>query len=121
MAGALAGDGDVAPLSAHINEQFDQLAAVVKALAVLREVSFRTLDVVASMGELLSSRIIASALVNAGLPGEWVDARRAVVTDDEHTKACPLMRETTAALRASVMPLVEAGKVPVSAGSSAPR
>ncbi len=116
MAGALAGDGDVAPLSAHINEQFDQLAAVVKALAVLREVSFRTLDVVASMGELLSSRIIASALVNAGLPGEWVDARRAVVTDDEHTKACPLMRETSEALRASVMPLVEAGKVPVVGG-----
>ena len=54
------------------------------------------------MGELLSSRIIAAALVNAGLPGEWVDARRAIVTDDEHTKAAPLMRETTAALRASV-------------------
>jgi aspartate kinase len=116
MARDLAGQGDVATLSTHINEQFDQLAAVVKALAVLREVSFRTLDVVAAMGELLSSRIIASALVNAGLPGEWVDARRAIVTDNEHTKACPLMRETTAALRASVVPLVEAGKVPVIGG-----
>ena len=116
MARALAGQGDVATLSTHINEHCDQLAAVVKALAVLREVSFRTLDVVASMGELLSSRIIAAALVNAGLPGEWVDARRAIVTDDEHTKACPLMRETKAALRASVVPLVDAGKVPVVGG-----
>src|SRR5687767_1530680 len=116
MARALAAPGDVATLSTHINEQLDQLVAVVRALAVLREVSFRTLDVVASMGELLSSRIIACALVNAGLPGEWVDARRAIVTDDEHTKACPLMRETTAALRASVLPLVEAGKVPVLGG-----
>jgi aspartate kinase len=116
QARALAGQGDVATLSAHIDEHFDQLAAVVKALAVLREVSFRTLDVIAAMGELLSSRIIASALINAGLPGEWVDARRAIVTDEEHTKACPLMRETTAALRASVLPLVEAGKVPVLGG-----
>jgi aspartate kinase len=116
MAHALAGDGAVASLTAEINEQFDQLAAVVKALGVLREVSFRTLDVVAAMGELLSSRIIASALVKAGLPGEWVDARRAIVTDAEHTKACPLMRETTAALRASVLPLIEAGKVPVLGG-----
>jgi len=116
MARALAGQGDIAALSTHINEHFEQLAAVVKALAVLREVSFRTLDVVAAMGELLSSRIIAAALVNAGLPGEWVDARRAIVTDDEHMKASPLMRETRAALRASVVPLVEAGKVPVVGG-----
>jgi aspartate kinase len=113
---ALVTDGDFASLSVQVHEQFDQLAAVVKALAVLREVSDRTLDVIASMGELLSSRIIASALVNAGMPGEWVDARRAIVTDGEHTKASPLMRETTAALRASVLPLVEAGKVPVVGG-----
>jgi aspartate kinase len=116
MARALAGQDDVAALSTHVSDHFDQLAAVVKALAVLREVSVRTLDVVAAMGELLSSRIIAAALVNAGLPGEWVDARRAIVTDDEHTKACPLMRETKAALRASVVPLVDAGKVPVVGG-----
>jgi aspartate kinase len=116
MARALAGQDDVATLSTHVSDHFDQLAAVVKALAVLREVSVRTLDVVAAMGELLSSRIIAAALVNAGLPGEWVDARRAIVTDDEHTKACPLMRETKAALRASVVPLVDAGKVPVVGG-----
>jgi aspartate kinase len=116
MAQALAGEGDVPTLTTYINEHFDQLVAVVKALAVLREVSFRTLDVIAAMGELLSSRIIASALINAGLPGEWVDARCAIVTDDEHAKACPLMRETKAALRASVVPLVEAGKVPVIGG-----
>ena len=41
---------------------FDQLVAVVRALGVLREVSPRTLDVVAAMGELLSSRIVAAAL-----------------------------------------------------------
>jgi aspartate kinase len=116
MATALARRGDVATLSPQINDQFDQLSAVVKALAVLREVSPRTLDVIAAMGELLSSRIIASALLNAGLPGEWVDARHVIVTDDQHTKACPLMRETTAALRAGVLPLIEAGKVPVLGG-----
>jgi aspartate kinase len=116
MARALARRGDVATLSPQINEQFDQLTAVVKALAVLREVSLRTLDVIASMGELLNSRIIASALINAGLPGEWVDARRVIVTDDQHTRACPLMRETTAALRATVLALVEGGRVPVLGG-----
>jgi aspartate kinase len=101
---------------APVTDTFEQLSAVVRALAVLREVSPRTLDVVAAMGELLSSRIIAAALVEAGVPAEWVDARRAIVTNDDHTRAAPLMRETTAALRASVVPVLEAGSVPVLGG-----
>jgi len=39
-----------AALTAQILEQFDELAAIVKALAVLREVSPRTLDAVAAIG-----------------------------------------------------------------------
>ncbi len=101
---------------AHIGETFDQLSAVVRALGVLREVSPRTLDVVAAMGELLSSRIIAAALAEAGVPAEWVDARRAIVTNDDHTRAAPLMRETNAALRASVLPVLDAGRVAVLGG-----
>ena len=101
---------------AQVTDTFEQLSAVVRALAVLREVSPRTLDVVAAMGELLSSRLIAAALVEAGVPAEWVDARRAIVTNDDHTRAAPLMRETTAALRASVVPVLEAGSVPVLGG-----
>jgi aspartate kinase len=103
-------------LAGQIADAFDQLAAVVRALAVLREVSPRTLDVVAAMGELLSSRLVTAALVEAGVPAEWVDARRAIVTTDDHTRATPLMRETHAALRASVLPVVDAGRVPVLGG-----
>ncbi len=113
---ALVTGAELDPLLAHINEQFDQLAAVSKALGVLREVSPRTLDVVAAMGELLNARLIAAAMVTAGLPGEWVDARRVIVTNDEYTRAVPLMRETNAALKASVLSLVDAGRVPVIGG-----
>jgi aspartate kinase len=89
---------------------------VVKALGVLREVSPGTLDVVAATGELLSSRIVAEALVHAGLPGQWVDARLAIITSDDYTRAVPLMRETTAALRAVVSPVIDAGRIPVLGG-----
>jgi aspartate kinase len=116
MAHALASDGPLTALVTHIELQFDQLAAVVKALGVLREVSPGTLDVVAAMGELLSSRIVADALVHAGLPAQWVDVRLAIVTNDDYTRAVPLMRETTAALRAVVAPLADAGRVPVLGG-----
>jgi aspartate kinase len=105
-----------APLIAHIAGQFDQLADIVRALAVLREVSPRTLDVVAAMGELLSSRIVAAALTEAGVPADWVDARCAIVTDAEHTRAAPLGPETNAALRKTVVPVLEAGRVAVLGG-----
>jgi aspartate kinase len=115
-ASALSAADALSDLVLFIDGTFEQLAAVVKALAVLREVSPRTLDVVAAMGELLSSRLVTAALVHSGVPAQWVDARRAVVTNDDHTRAAPLMLETCAALRASVLPLVDEGHVPVLGG-----
>ena len=85
-------------LGAQVSAQFDDLVALVRALGVLREVSPRTLDVVAAAGELLSSRIVAAALNRAGVPAEWVDARRAIITNGDHTRAVPLAAETSAAL-----------------------
>jgi aspartate kinase len=110
VAKALAGAPD--ELTAQIDVHFDELCAVVRALAVLREVSPRTLDVIAAIGELLSSRLVSAALRQAGIPAEWVDARHAIVTDDDHTRAVPRMRETSAALRAAVVPRVDSGRVP---------
>jgi aspartate kinase len=103
-------------VASFLNQHFDELESVARALAVLREVSNRTLDAIAASGELLNSRLIAAALEEAGLPATWVDARQAIVTTDEHTRAAPLMRETTAAMRASVVPLLEAGRIPVLGG-----
>jgi aspartate kinase len=103
-------------LDSAIESQFDELGAVAKALAVLREVSPRTLDVVAAMGELLSSRIVAGALAAADVPAEWVDARRAIVTNDDYTRATPIGAATNEAMRATVRPLLDAGRVPVLGG-----
>jgi aspartate kinase len=105
-----------APLLAHIAGQFDQLADIVRALAILREVSPRSLDVVAAMGELLNSRIIAAALTEAGVPADWVDARCAIVTDGEHTRATPRGAETRSALSKTLTPILDAGRVAVLGG-----
>jgi len=100
----------------QIDAHADELVDLVKALAVLREISARTLDVVAATGELLSSRIIATALTCAGVDAEWVDARQVIVTNDEHTRATPLARETNARLRSIVVPALDGGRVPVLGG-----
>ena len=113
---SLAGKEAKGALGEQITSHFDDLMALVRALGVLREVSPRTLDVVAATGELLSSRIVVAALAEAGFPSEWVDARRAIITSADHTRAVPLASETDAALRATVLAAVEAGKVPVLGG-----
>jgi aspartate kinase len=116
VARELVGAPDQDAVFADINATLSQLASVAQALAVLREVSPRTLDVVAAMGELLSSRIVAAALNTAGVAAEWIDARRAIVTTADHTRATPLPVETARALRATVVPALEAKKVPVLGG-----
>jgi aspartate kinase len=104
------------PLLSQIDAEFDALTDVVKALTVLREVSPRTLDVVAAVGELLSSRIVAAALTCADVPAEWVDARQAIVTNSEHTRATPLGKETNERLRFIVGPILDSGRVAVLGG-----
>ncbi|HEY1302014.1 MAG TPA: aspartate kinase [Vicinamibacterales bacterium] len=112
----LVDESEQVPLITQIADHFDQLTGIVRALAVLREVSPRTLDVVASMGELISSRIVAAALTAAGVPAEWVDARLAIVTNDDHTRAAPLTSETNAALGRTVVPILDSGRVAVLGG-----
>jgi aspartate kinase len=68
------------------------------------------------MGELLNSRIIAAALTEAGVPADWVDARCAIVTDGEHTRATPRGAETRSALSKTLTPILDAGRVAVLGG-----
>ena len=99
-----------------LDREFDELQRVVQALAVLREVSPRWLDAIAATGEVLSSRIVAAAVTSHGLLATWIDARRTVVTDGEHTSAAPLFPETTTSLMANVDPALAAGRIPVMGG-----
>jgi aspartate kinase len=105
-----------AEVEAHLRREFDELDRVAGALGVLREVSPRWLDAIAAIGEISSSRIVAAALTSRGLAAGWVDARRAIVTDDRFTSAAPLWPETTAAIAATVDPLLATRRIPVIGG-----
>jgi aspartate kinase len=101
---------------AEIGYEFDELTGLVHALAVLRDVSPRSMDAVLAVGELVSSRIVAAALSDCGVPSAWVDARRVLVTDAEHAGAAPDMIETCERARAELAPLSAAGTVAVLGG-----
>ncbi len=103
-------------LLAEVREEFANVGGLVRALAVLREASPRSLDAVAASGELASSRIVAAALLEAGVPAVWVDARTVLVTDAEHTGAAPDMDATRDRGRARLAPIAAAGQVAVLGG-----
>src|SRR6185503_13806360 len=98
-------------VDAFIDAEFDSLERVIGALGVLREVTPRWLDAIAATGEIVSSRIVASALSSHGLAAAWVDARKAIVTASEHTAAAPLWPETTRALQKTVDPELVARRI----------
>jgi aspartate kinase len=104
-----------AALVTALDAELNELTSLTHALDVVRDVSPRLQDAIAAIGELLSSRIVAAALEDAGLPTTWVDARRVLMTDSS-TPAAPLMDETRTRCRELLVPLVAAGRIPILGG-----
>jgi aspartate kinase len=73
-------------------------------------------DLVVSYGEQLSSQLLAAVLRGRSLSARHVDARRCVITDDEHGRATPLREETERHTREELEPLLAAGEIPVMGG-----
>jgi len=115
LAHTLVRDG-VDDLVRELGMYFDDLRSVLEAVGILRDAPSRALDTIGAVGELLSSRIIASAFDSAGIPATWVDARRVVVTDAVHTAASPLLDPTRGAVGREVIPVLKNGRVPVLGG-----
>ena len=59
-----------------------ELSDVLHGIYYTREVTARMLDYVMSFGELLSNTIIAEAVKARNIPGEFLDSRQLIKTDD---------------------------------------
>jgi aspartate kinase len=96
-----------AELDRYIRAHFEWLDELVKGLAVVGELSLRSMDAIASLGERLSSLIVAFALRAAGISTQHMDSRRVILTDDRFTQAQPLLEETYRLVRENVRPAAE--------------
>jgi aspartate kinase len=96
-----------AELDRSLDEQFQEMTELVKGLAVLGELTPRSVDAISSYGERLSSYIVSLAFEYFGVPSAHVDSRKVIVTDSRHTQAAPLFEETYRRLAATVAPLAE--------------
>lgn len=73
-------------------------------------------DAVVSFGERLSAALLAAVLQARGVLAEAVDARRCIITDDNHGAATPLMNQTFESTRRELGRLIDSSVVPVMGG-----
>jgi aspartate kinase len=95
---------------------FGDISNIIQGLYLLGECSPRTRDALASFGERLSTFIFTQALVEKGYDGILLDARKLVRTDDHFMQAAVLQEISLPALRETIRPLLEQGKIPVLQG-----
>lgn len=109
-------DDDRDRLRTSIFQLRDELLTLAHGIAILGELTPRSLDVIASYGEHLSSLILERYLRSLGVPATLIDAKRFMITDSHFTKASPHIEKTRAALAEHVVPALDRGAVVVTQG-----
>ncbi len=99
-----------------VEDRLHDLERLYRSIAVLGELTVRGCDAVASLGERLSSHILAAVLRERGARAQAVSATELIVTDDSFGAAVPRMDLTRQRLQERVLPLVERSVVPVITG-----
>jgi aspartate kinase len=99
----------------HVNDAAHRIAQLLHAMHA--ESDRKAIqDSVVSYGEILSSTLLAEVLNQRGMPARQVDARRCIITNEEHTCAAPLMVETFTHTQKQLRPFLETNVVPVLGG-----
>ena len=98
-----------------VDPDLTRLAEALRGIYLLRELTPRSLDYVASFGEVCSAKIMAAHLTARGIPArQWTGWEVGVVTDDEHGEA-NVLEETYTLVKKNLQ--AELGKrVPVITG-----
>jgi aspartate kinase len=103
-------------LQESLDQYIVELRTLIHGLAILGELSLRSLDAIVSYGERLSTLILTTAMQEQNLDAQLLDARQFIITDDRFTKATPSLELSDPRARSLVLPLLERGAIPVTQG-----
>lgn len=98
-----------------LEAELDDLRETLETVVDSPGKKLATEDLIASFGERLSSKIIASRL-SESVETTHLDSRRCLITDERFTGATPDIEETTKRLTEIVRPLIVAGSAVVMGG-----
>jgi bifunctional aspartokinase / homoserine dehydrogenase 1 len=100
----LFGPADLAEPEAWLKGMMSELQDVLHGVSLLRELSDKSLALVLSYGERLSSWIVARHLRQSGIPASGIDARGLIVTDKNYCYAKVDLHATEKQIRERVEP-----------------
>ncbi len=103
-------------MRAVIDRSRREIVKLLDQVSASRVTTAQGMDAMASHGERLSANLLTIVLEQYGIPASYVDARRCIITDEQHGSAKPLLAETWRQTRAELQPLIEAKRVPVLGG-----
>lgn len=103
-------------LTLALDERFEELRQLLRAIRVLGEATPRAADTLLAFGELLSSRLVEAQLQARGVAALWVDPTQIVRTDARFGSAEPDLEATAELCRAVLVPALDSGLVPVLGG-----
>lgn len=104
------------PVIARIRELVHGYARIARGMLLLGERPVRSEDEAVATGERLLTLLLAETMQATGQPAEAVNAWDLVVTDAVFGAASPLMDETSEKSRAKLLPMLDAGVIPVVTG-----
>jgi aspartokinase/homoserine dehydrogenase 1 len=104
------------PVVRRIHEIIADFERIVSGISILGEAPLRSVDEAIAVGERLSSLLLAAHLESRGVRAEAVNACEIVVTDAVFGNATPLMEATRERARAKLLPMIEAGVLPIVTG-----
>ncbi len=102
--------------SAKINALLDDLVELCQAINIMGEATPRVVDAIVSLGERMSSKLVAAALRHHKLNARAYDAGQFITTDNNFRSANPLWDETQALIQQKLVPLIESGITPILTG-----
>jgi aspartokinase/homoserine dehydrogenase 1 len=88
----------------RIEALLGELLEVLTGVKALRELSTRTLDLVMSFGERMSSVVVAAAFRAQGIDAKGVDARALIVAEGDFGNARPVTEATVLATKSRLFP-----------------
>lgn len=84
--------------SEEVERLLREFRELLRGVALLRELSPRSLDLLVSFGERLAGRIVTAALLEVGLRASFVDARDVIVATGPYGNARPVRGPTERAI-----------------------
>jgi bifunctional aspartokinase / homoserine dehydrogenase 1 len=94
----------------------NELSSIYHGIGLLKELSVRSLDAIASFGEMLSCMQIEAILNDHEIPAKFIDARTLIRTDANFGEAAVDFSMTNENIRKALLPLVRDNIVPVVTG-----